>query len=184
MGESGFFYVADAASAKRLSAEGGSDAIVLAVGESAVPAKGQLALRRRAYLFNRSLAAAKEAGKPVFVDITGHGCVNCREMESRVWSDPQVLDILRNDYIIVALYTDDKGRLKEEDWVTTEDGKVLKHIGRANSYIARTRFGVNAQPNYILLSPDGEMLAPVRGYDLSIPGFVEFLNSGLGKTAD
>ena len=130
------------------------------------------------------LAAAKEAGKPVFVDITGHGCVNCREMESRVWSDPQVLDILRNDYVIVALYTDDKGRLKEEDWVTTEDGKVLKHIGRANSYIARTRFGVNAQPNYILLSPDGEMLAPVRGYDLSIPGFVEFLNSGLGKTAD
>ena len=130
------------------------------------------------------LAAAKEAGKPVFVDITGHGCVNCREMESRVWSDPQVLDILRNDYVIVALYTDDKGRLKEEDWVTTEDGKVLKHIGRANSYIARTRFGVNAQPNYILLSPDGEMLAPVRGYDLSIPGFVEFLNSGLGKMAD
>ena len=130
------------------------------------------------------LAAAKEAGKPVFVDITGHGCVNCREMESRVWSDPQVLDILRNDYVIVALYTDDKGRLKEEDWVTTVDGKVLKHIGRANSYIARTRFGVNAQPNYILLSPDGEMLAPFRGYDLSIPGFVEFLNSGLGKMAD
>ena len=127
------------------------------------------------------LAAAKEAGKPVFVDITGHGCVNCREMESRVWSDPQVLEILQNDYIIVALYTDDKQKLDRSEWVTTENGDVLKDLGRVNSYIARTRFGVNAQPNYVLLSPDGEMLAPVRGYDLSIPGFVEFLESGLKK---
>ncbi len=126
-------------------------------------------------------AAAKESGKPVFVDITGHGCVNCREMESRVWSDPQVLEMLKNDYVIVALYTDDKSKLKEKDWVTTENGDVIKHLGRANSYIARTRFGVNAQPNYILLSPDGEMLAPVRGYDLSVPGFVDFLKGGLEK---
>ena len=127
------------------------------------------------------LAAAKEAGKPVFVDITGHGCVNCREMESRVWSDPQVLEILQNDYIIVALYTDDKQKLDKSEWVTTENGDVLKDLGRVNSYIARTRFGVNAQPNYVLLSTDGEMLAPVRGYDLSIQGFVEFLESGLKK---
>lgn len=125
------------------------------------------------------LEAAKKAGKPVFVDITGHGCVNCREMESRVWSDPQVLDILRNEYVIVALYTDDKQRLDKEDWITTPNGDVLKDLGRVNSYIARTRFGVNAQPNYVLLSPEGELLAPVRGYDLSIPGFVEFLKSGL-----
>ena len=127
------------------------------------------------------LEAARASGKPVFVDITGHGCVNCREMESRVWSDPGVLDILRNDYVIVALYTDDKSRLAEEDWVTTESGDVLKHMGRANSYIVRTRFGVNAQPNYVLLSPEGELLAPVRGYDLSIPGFIEFLKGGLDK---
>ncbi len=130
---------------------------------------------------DEGLAAAKEAGKPVFVDITGHGCVNCREMESRVWSDPQVLEILRNDYIIVALYTDDKTKLEEEDWITTESGDVLKQMGRANSYIVRTRFGVNAQPNYVLLSPDGELLAPVRGYDLSISGFVEFLRGGIEK---
>lgn len=130
---------------------------------------------------DEGLAAAKEAGKPVFVDITGHGCVNCREMESRVWSDPQVLEILQNDYIIVALYTDDKQKLDKSEWVTTENGDVLKDLGRINSYIVRTRFGVNAQPNYVLLSPDGEMLAPVRGYDLSIPGFVEFLKSGLEK---
>ncbi len=126
------------------------------------------------------LAAAKKAGKPVFIDVTGHGCVNCREMESRVWSDPQVLSMLKNDFIVVALYTDDKQKLDKEDYVTdAETGKVYKDLGRANSYIARSKWNVNAQPNYVLLSPDGEMLVPVRGYDLSIDGFVNFLQSGL-----
>ena len=126
------------------------------------------------------LEAAKKAGKPVFVDVTGHGCVNCREMESRVWSAPQVLDMLKNDFVIVALYTDDKQKLDKEDYVTdAETGKVYKDLGRANSYTARTLWNVNAQPNYVLLSPEGEMLVPVRGYDLSIEGFVDFLESGL-----
>ena len=127
-----------------------------------------------------ALEAAKKARKPVFVDVTGHGCVNCREMESRVWSDPTVLGMLKNDFVVVALYTDDKQKLDKEDYVTdAESGKVYKDLGRANSYIARTKWNVNAQPNYVLLSPDGEMLVPVRGYDLSIDGFVEFLQSGL-----
>ena len=126
------------------------------------------------------LEAAKKAGKPVFVDVTGHGCVNCREMESRVWSAPAVLSMLKNDFVVVALYTDDKQKLDKEDWVTdAETGKVYKDLGRANSYLARTKWNVNAQPNYILLSPDGEMLVPVRGYDLSVEGFVNFLQSGL-----
>jgi len=129
---------------------------------------------------NEGLEAARKAGKPVFVDVTGHGCVNCREMESRVWSAPQVLDMLKNDFVIVALYTDDKQRLDKEDWVTdAETGKVYKDLGRANSYTARTLWNVNAQPNYILLSPDGELLVPVRGYDLSVEGFADFLKSGL-----
>ncbi len=126
------------------------------------------------------LEAARKAGKPVFVDVTGHGCVNCREMESRVWSDPTVLSMLKNDFIVVALYTDDKQKLDKEDYVTdAETGKVYKDLGRANSYIARSKWNVNAQPNYVLLSPEGEQLVPVRGYDLSIPGFIEFLQSGL-----
>jgi len=126
------------------------------------------------------LEAAKQAGKPIFVDVTGHGCVNCREMESRVWSSPQVLDMLKNDFIIVALYTDDKQKLDKEDYITdAETGKIYKDLGRANSYTARTLWNVNAQPNYVLLSPEGEMLVPVRGYDLSVEGFVEFLESGL-----
>ena len=126
-----------------------------------------------------ALEVAKEQGKPVFVDITGHGCVNCREMEARVWSDPEVRQILADDYVIAVLYMDDKTKLPSSRWVTTESGKVLKDVGRVNSHIAATRFGVNAQPNYALLSSDGELLCPVRGYDLSVPGFVEFLKGGL-----
>lgn len=125
-----------------------------------------------------ALSVAREEGRNVFVDITGHGCVNCREMEARVWSDPEVTSLLK-EYVLVALYTDDKTRLPSERWVTTESGAVLKDVGRVNSYIVRKRFGVNAQPNYVLLGQDGEQLAPVRGYDLSIPGFVEFLKIGL-----
>ena len=131
------------------------------------------------FTLEEGLAAAKTLGKPVFVDITGHGCVNCREMEQRVWSDQRVLDILRNEYVLVALYTDDKTKLDEPDWLTTSNGKVLKEIGRANSYIVRTRFNVNAQPNYALLDADGNLMVPVRGYNLSVDGFIDFLNSGL-----
>ena len=131
------------------------------------------------FTLEEGLEAAKAENKPVFVDVTGHGCVNCREMEQRVWSDPRVLEILRNRYIIVALYNDDKTPLDEADWVTTESGRVLKDLGRVNSYIARERFGVNAQPNYILLSPDGTQLAPPRGYNLDIEDFLDFLAKGL-----
>ena len=131
------------------------------------------------FTIEEGLAASQKEGKPVFVDITGHGCVNCREMESRVWSDPRVLEILKNDYIIVALYTDDKQKLPEEQWLHAENGDVYKDLGRKNSYIARTRFNVNAQPNYALLDSKGELMVPVRGYDLSIDGFIEFLNSGI-----
>ena len=151
------------------------------VSESAEKYGLHLPLDLKGYFdLEEGLEAAKKAGKPVFVDVTGHGCVNCREMESRVWSAPQVLDMLKNDFVIVALYTDDKQKLDKEDWVTdAETGKVYKDLGRANSYTARTLWNVNAQPNYILLSPEGDLLAPVRGYDLSVEGFTDFLRSGL-----
>ena len=121
------------------------------------------------------LAAARESGKKVFVDITGHGCVNCREMEARVWSDPQVLQKLRNDYVIVSLYVDDKTRLPEEQWVTTESGKVLKDVGRVNSHLVLQRFGVNSQPNYFILDAEGNTLRGPRGYNLDVDAFVNFL---------
>ncbi|MBE6214934.1 MAG: DUF255 domain-containing protein [Bacteroidales bacterium] len=151
------------------------------VSESAEKYGLHLPLDLKGYFdLEEGLEAAKKAGKPVFVDVTGHGCVNCREMESRVWSAPQVLDMLKNDFVIVALYTDDKQKLDKEDWVTdAETGKVYKDLGRANSYTARTLWNVNAQPNYVLLSPEGDLLVPVRGYDLSVEGFTDFLRSGL-----
>ncbi len=121
------------------------------------------------------LAAAKEQGKKVFVDITGHGCVNCREMEARVWSDPRVLQKLQQDYVIVSLYVDDKTKLPESEWITTDKGKVLKDVGRVNSHLVLERFGVNSQPNYFLLDGEGNILRGPRGYNLDTDAFVDFL---------
>ncbi len=125
------------------------------------------------------LAAARESGKPVFLDFTGFGCVNCREMEARVWSDPEVLRRLRDDFVIVALHVDDKTKLPESKWVVNDKGHTLKDVGRVNSYIALHDFGVNAQPNYFLLDGDGRRLAGPRPYNLDIQGFVDFLDSAL-----
>ena len=126
-------------------------------------------------------AYAAKVGKPIFIDFTGHGCVNCREMEARVWSDPTVQQILRDEYVIVALYTDDKMALPESDWVTTDSGKVLKSLGKVNANYALTRFGVNAQPYYVLQGKNGEVLGEPRGYDLSVEGFVKFLKQGIAE---
>ena len=122
---------------------------------------------------------AAKVNKPIFIDFTGHGCVNCREMEARVWSNEQVLQLLRDEYVIVALYTDDKMKLPESDWVTTENGKVLKRLGEVNANYALKRFSVNAQPYYVLQGKDGKILGEPRGYDLSVEGFVEFLKKGV-----
>ncbi|MBO5892852.1 MAG: thioredoxin family protein [Alistipes sp.] len=124
-------------------------------------------------------AYAAEVDKPIFLDFTGHGCVNCREMEARVWSDSRVLDILKNDYVIVALYADDKLKVAEQDWVVTDTGKVLKTLGKINSYYALKTYGVNAQPYYVLLGQNGEPLVEPRSYDLSVEGFINFLQSGV-----
>ena len=124
-------------------------------------------------------AYAKRVGKPLFVDFTGHGCVNCREMESRVWSDSRVQDLLRNEYVIVALYADDKLKVDEADWVTTDAGKVLKTLGKINSYYALKTYGVNAQPYYVLQGEDGEPLVEPRGYNLDVEAFVDFLRRGV-----
>lgn len=122
---------------------------------------------------------AAKVGKPLFIDFTGHGCVNCRNMEIQVWSDPQVLELLRNEYVIVALYCDDKKVLPESEWITTESGKVLKSLGKINSHYAITTFGVNAQPYYVIQDSKGNTLTEPRGYNLSIEGFVDFLKNGI-----
>ena len=124
-------------------------------------------------------AHAEKVGKPVFVDFTGHGCVNCREMEARVWSDPRVLEILKRDYVICALYADDKKQVPEENWVTNDNGKVLKTLGKINSYFALTRYGVNAQPYYVLEDNNGRQLVEPRGYNLDVESFIIWLEEGV-----
>jgi len=129
--------------------------------------------------FEQGLACAKAENKPIFIDFTGHGCVNCREMEANVWSDARVQKILREDYIIIALYVDDKQTLPESDWVTsTYDGKVKKTLGKKYADFQITRFGVNAQPYYVLLDGNEETLVEPRAYDLNADNFVQFLENG------
>ncbi|WP_340152767.1 cytochrome c biogenesis protein CcdA [uncultured Marivirga sp.] len=132
--------------------------------------------------YEQALACAKEQGKPIFVDFTGHGCVNCREMEARVWSDPKVLSRLKNDYVMLALYVDEKTELPENEWYTSEyDGKVKKSIGKQNADFQITRFNNNAQPYYVLLDTNGELLVEPIAYERSISKFVDFLDEGKEK---
>lgn len=127
--------------------------------------------------YEQALACAKEQNKPLFIDFTGHGCVNCREMEARVWSDPQVLKRLKEDFVVVALYVDDKTELPESQWFKSEyDGKMKKSIGKQNADFQITRFNNNAQPYYVILDTNGELIPPIKAYDLEIANFVAFLD--------
>ncbi len=130
--------------------------------------------------YEQALSCARAQDKPVFVDFTGHGCNNCREMENSVWSDPEVLKMLRDEYVVVALYVDDKTQMPEEDWsVSTKNGKVKKTIGSKNIDFQETRFGANAQPYYVLLDNDGDMLMIPRSYSKDKAAFLTFLKKGL-----
>lgn len=131
--------------------------------------------------YNQAMEYARSTKKPLLVDFTGHGCVNCREMEAKVWSDPKVLKLLRDNYVIVALYSDDKKVLPQQDWVTTTNGKVLKSLGKINSYFAHKQFGINAQPYYMILDGSGRQIVPARSYDLNVDAFAEFLRKGVDE---
>ncbi|CAG5012905.1 Thiol:disulfide interchange protein DsbD [Dyadobacter sp. CECT 9275] len=129
--------------------------------------------------YQEALAYSRTVNKPVFIDFTGHGCVNCREMEERVWSDPAVLQRLRNDFVIVALYVDDKSELPEAEWYTsTYDQKVKKTIGAQNADLQIVKYNNNAQPHYCLVDGDGKLLVAPKNYDLDPVKFGAFLDSG------
>jgi thiol:disulfide interchange protein DsbD len=132
--------------------------------------------------YDQAINCAKKQNKPLFIDFTGHGCVNCREMEANVWSAPEVLKKLRDDFIVVALYVDDKTKKPEEEWITsTYDGKVKKTVGKKFADFQISRFNVNAQPYYCLLDTEGELLTTPRAYDLNVDNFIEFLDAGLAE---
>ncbi len=129
--------------------------------------------------YEQALSCAKTLNKPLFIDFTGHGCVNCREMEANVWADTKVLKRLQEDYIVVALYVDDKTAVPEEEWVlSSADGKLKKTVGKIYADLQIHNFNINAQPYYLLLGLDGEILAKPRAYDLDVDAFVKFLDEG------
>ena len=132
--------------------------------------------------YDLGMAAAQAEGKPVMIDFTGFGCVNCRKMEAAVWTDPQVQDILNNQYVLVSLYVDDKTPLAEPVEVTEADGRqrTLRTVGDKWSYLQRTKIGANTQPYYVLLDPQtGRPLNGLRSYDEDIDEYVKFLQTGL-----
>jgi thiol:disulfide interchange protein DsbD len=127
--------------------------------------------------YEQALETAKREGKPLLIDFTGHGCVNCRKMEENVWVDPQVLKRLKEDFVMVALYIDERLELPESEWYTsTYDGKVKKTLGKQNADFQITRFNNNAQPYYVVLDHNEQLLAKPRGYNTDIAAFVEFLD--------
>lgn len=127
--------------------------------------------------YDQAIAFAKQVNKPLFIDFTGHGCVNCRKMEQYVWSDEGVLRRLENDFVVVALYVDEKTTLPESEWYTSEfDGKVKKTIGKQNFDFQIDRFEGNAQPYYILLDNLERPLVKPKSYDPSVESFIEFLD--------
>lgn len=131
--------------------------------------------------YDEGMAAAESQGKPVLLDFTGYGCVNCRKMEAAVWTDPSVARILNNDYVLISLYVDDKTPLPQQEEVRNADGtpRILRTIGDKWSYFQETRFGYLAQPYYVALNHEGKVLSGSYAYNESIPAFTEFLQRGL-----
>ena len=130
--------------------------------------------------YDVAMEAAKQSGKPVMLDFTGYGCVNCRKMEAAVWTDPKVSKLMTEDYILVTLFVDDKTPLPEHIKVM-ENGKerTLRTVGDKWSYLQRTKFGANAQPFYVLLDNEGKPLNKSYSYDEDVNKYVDFLQTGL-----
>jgi len=129
--------------------------------------------------YDQALRVSKALKKPVFVDFTGHGCTNCREMENRVWSDKGVLSRLRENFVLVALYVDDKViEMPKEEWYTGKNGREVKLLGKKNADLQTSQFGTNSQPYYVILDSDGKLLVSPKAYDLNVENFKKFLDAG------
>ena len=132
--------------------------------------------------YEAGMLYARQAGKPVMIDFSGFGCVNCRKMEAAVWTDPQVKQLLEKDYVLISLFVDDKTRLPQTIEIE-EHGKrrKLKTIGDKWSYLQRSKFGANAQPFYVLLDNKGKPLGPSYAYNEDISQYIKFLKNGLAN---
>jgi len=131
--------------------------------------------------YKQALEESKKQGKPIFVDFTGHACVNCRKMEEYVWAKPEVLKRLQNDFIIVSLYADERKELPESEWYTSpRDGKVKKTIGEQNQDLQISKYNFSAQPQYVVIDGNEKMLSGPRFFDTDEQKFIEFLEQGKG----
>ena len=132
--------------------------------------------------YDAGMAYARQVGKPVIIDFSGYGCVNCRKMEAAVWTDANVKGMLENDYVLITLMVDEKAPLPQPLEVEENGEKIkLRTVGDKWSYFQRMKFGANAQPFYVLLDHQGKPLAPSRAYDEDIPAYLDFLKGGLNE---
>jgi len=133
--------------------------------------------------YEEGLAAAAAQGKPVLIDFTGFGCVNCRKMEAAVWTDPRVSSKLTKDYVLISLFVDDKTPLKEPMEVTDDNGnkKTLRTVGAKWSWLQSHKYGANAQPFYVAVDAQGHPLTAARSYDEDIAKYIDFLDEGINK---
>lgn len=132
---------------------------------------------------NEAKAYAKQVGKPIFIDFTGKTCANCREMEHYVWADKEVKELLTTKFVMCGLYVDENTiDLPEEEWVTDDNGRVLKTLGRRNLYYEKSMYNMNAQPYYVIIDADGKVLTKENyKYDRDVQKFVNYLNEGLSN---
>jgi len=132
--------------------------------------------------YEEGMAEAARTGKPVFLDFTGFGCVNCRKMEAAVWTDPRVSDKLTKDFVLISLFVDDKTPLAEPiEVVESGQQRTLRTIGDKWSYLQRHKFGSNTQPYYVCVDAQGNALSGSFSYKEDVPGFLDFLNGALSK---
>ena len=132
------------------------------------------------YDYKQGLACAKEQGKPVLLDFKGHACANCKHMEAKVWSDPEVLRRLRENFVIIALYVDDRTQVPENEWITSAiDGKVKKTIGKINEDLEISKFKTNALPLYVITDHEGNPLNTPMPTNLNIDEYKDWLDEGV-----
>jgi thiol:disulfide interchange protein len=130
------------------------------------------------YDYEEGLAYAKKVDKPVLIDFTGWSCTNCRKMEASVWADPGVLSRLKNDYVIISLYVDDKTPLSESERYVSQTGKKVKTLGNKWSDLQTRQFKTNSQPYYVIVNSEGKELVPAQAFNLDIDHYISFLDSG------
>ena len=131
--------------------------------------------------YEEGMAAAKAQGKPVLLDFTGFGCVNCRKMEAAVWTDPQVADKLEKDYVLISLFVDDKTPLAEPIEITDDSGqkRTLRTVGAKWSWLQSHKFGSNTQPFYVAVDANGNPLTGSYSFKEDVPAYLDFLEKGL-----